>query len=239
MSYESNRWSYPDKEKDDLSVHSTAPDVVNGKTTLDVEEYVLSDEEREGVRKNNSFRINDVPEVNIFGDDNKLNYKIEYKKLTTKEKKLFDKLTEKQKTNVMNNWLFYKEDKVNSKENIDRSKLMNFINNPSLIYTGIDTKGFSMAEINDLSMLSYKEPEKAMKEFKKTNKISDVKFYEKKLIGLQLYDLKLKNGGLIIDVRGSDEPIDWVQNFMLGISNNFQYRAISKHVREVRKKENL
>ena len=239
MSYESNRWSYPDKEKDDLSVHSTAPDVVNGKTTLDVEEYVLSDEEREGIRENNSFRINNIPEVNIFGDDNKLNYKIEYKKLTTKEKKLFDKLTEKQKTNVMNNWLFYKEDKVNSKENIDRSKLMNFINNPSLIYTGIDTKGFSMAEINDLSMLSYKEPEKAMKEFKKTNKISDVKFYEKKLIGLQLYDLKLKNGGLIIDVRGSDEPIDWVQNFMLGISNNFQYRAISKHVREVRKKENL
>ena len=71
MSYESNRWSYPDKEKDDLSVHSTAPNVVNGKTTLDVEEYVLSDEEREGVRENNSFRINDVPEVNIFGVSNK------------------------------------------------------------------------------------------------------------------------------------------------------------------------
>ena len=80
MSYESNRWSYPDKEKDDLSVHSTAPDVVNGKTTLDVEEYVLSDEEREGIRENNSFRINDVPEVNIFGVSNKKDWSKKAKK---------------------------------------------------------------------------------------------------------------------------------------------------------------
>ena len=80
MSYESNRWSYPDKEKDDLSVHSTAPDVVNGKTTLDVEEYVLSDEEREGVRENNSFRIGNVVENDILGVSNKEDWSKKAKK---------------------------------------------------------------------------------------------------------------------------------------------------------------
>ena len=254
ISYETKRWKYDDKEVDTNTLHykqDEREDVKLDYTKIDVDSIELTNDEMRELR-NYTY----VPVYND-ADRKKL-----YDSLTKEQQNKLKRLTQKQVKNVLNNILY--RDKIEGKRinDIDRTKNLEiFVKYPSQVYTGIDTKGYTVNELNGIANLAYErygekikdknEEEKKKKiaaEQKKTRKKFREKGLEIKMFindpesNLQGYILETKSKEIIVSFRGTEGIFNFkdVDNdLQLSSENNKQYRKAYEIITDYIKNKKL
>ena len=205
-------------------------------TKIDVDSIELTNDEMRELR-NYTY----VPVYND-ADRKKL-----YDSLTKEQQNKLKGLTQKQVKNVLNNILY--RDKIEGKRinDIDRTKdLEIFVKDPSQVYTGIDTKGYTVNELDGIANLAYepycekikdKNEEEKKKKIAAEQKKTGEKFREKGLeikifindpkSNLQGYILETKSKEIIVSFRGTEGIFnlkDVGNDLQLSLGNNKQYR---------------
>ncbi|NYV28453.1 hypothetical protein HP397_06530 [Streptobacillus felis] len=147
VTYETNRWKYENEEIDDNTLHYKQEEINGGKTSIEVETKTLTMEEMSELR--NYTYVPRFSEKEI----QKQILEIE-KSLDEKNKKKFNKLNDLEKRNVANNILLKEKIEGTIDKKVDT---IFYVDNPNNVYTGIDTKRFTVDELNKIAQNAYKD----------------------------------------------------------------------------------